>query len=149
MASGWVIVSLDETSIENNDHRSYGWIRKSRTSNVNYRSEYSGKTLIAAVTSDGKSVGAILEGTNNSSTYLWFLLKLTRWLDKNYEDWRRMCVIIHDGCPVHHSPLIRKALFDLRYSMAWTAPASFTISAIEFRFGAWKHQRLTDLNNID
>jgi hypothetical protein len=82
LKQGKVILNFDESCFYGSSFRSYSWQPKSCRTGRQYRSEFTGLTLMLAVASSGLILFQFLQGHNNECSVAAFIIQLTRHLDR-------------------------------------------------------------------
>jgi transposase len=82
LKQGKVILKFDESCYSGSSFRSYSWQPKSCRTGRQYRSEFTGLTLMLAVASSGLILFQFLQGHNNECSVAAFIIQLVRHLDR-------------------------------------------------------------------
>lgn len=85
------------------------------------------------------------QGKNNHLTFLYFILKLCRYLDERTPQWRATSVFLVDNASIHRSKATIKALEGFGVKIMFLAPYSFKMAAVEMLFGIVKNRDLNPL----
>jgi len=106
------------------------------------RCNYSSRTLIAAVGSDGSVFASLLKKTNNSETFCCFILLLIEQLDLQSPTWINNTVLLIDNCPAHSSKLTQDFLTFMNVPRCLTAPASYRLVPVKLLFARIKNHKI-------
>ena len=82
LQQGKVILNFDESCFSGSSFRSYSWQPKSCRTGRQYRSEFTGLTLMLAVASSGLILFQFLQGHNNECSVAAFIIQLVLYLDR-------------------------------------------------------------------
>ena len=78
------------------DPRQMSWFKTNSSSRLHYRREYSGLTIIAAISNKGDCYARIVQGTVNSEVFIAFMLDFTNMLYVNNKNYYNEEVILYD-----------------------------------------------------
>jgi DeoR/GlpR family transcriptional regulator of sugar metabolism len=94
---GKTLLDIDETPFPTSDNRNMAWIEKSTTNKIEYRRSYPGKTIFAGVSTSGLAIAQILQGNNNTETFISFMTDVIQFLDDFDSNWRENWIIVLDN----------------------------------------------------
>jgi hypothetical protein len=98
--------------------------------------------IIAGISNRNRLFFSINKGTNNSTTFLNFLLQLSLHLDNTQPAWRDCTIIMIDNAPYHRSRDLAKQIKELSLPMFFLGPYQFNLAPVEKFFNVLKSQDL-------
>lgn len=119
------------------------WDEAGARSGRHFKREFSGLSLLLAVSSQGNVLFRFLDGPNNEATVACFLEDVVAALDKGKPDWRKDHVLLLDNCAAHKTRLVKQLIASLRVPTLYSAPASFLAVPVEGVFAAMKQLDMT------
>ena len=98
--------------------------------------------MIAAVSTAGRVFFTINQGKNNSTSFLYFIVKLCRRLDVEDPAWRKKLVFLLDNASIHRSRETLEYMKAFGIPVMFLAPYSFKMAAVEKLFAFVKYRDL-------
>ena len=96
-----VLLSMDETTIASTTSRSMSFDFKGGSGQRKFQDSFSNLHLFVCARSDGSLYTSYMTGTNNSATFSYYLILLTRALEKENPDFRKNTILLLDNMPSH------------------------------------------------
>jgi transposase len=101
--------------------------------------------MIAAVSTAGRVFFTINQGKNNSTSFVYFLVKLCGRLDLEDPAWRTKLVLLLDNASIHRSRETLEYMKVFGIPVMFLAPYSFRMAAVEKLFSFVKNRDLNPL----
>ena len=99
-------------------------------------------SIIGGVSNKGDFYYTLNLGINNSEKLWYFLLKLSRCLNRSDNNWRLKTIIMLDNAPYHRSRYMMENYGRLKLPIMFLGPYHFNMAPIELMFSYIKQHDL-------
>ncbi len=145
--SGKKIINIDESVVKFTDHRSRGWIQRSKRNLVTNNIRLEGINIICALASTGDVSYTVNSGKTNSDTFAWFIVKMVEHLDSADRHWRSNTVFMVDNAQYHRSESMKQIISKLNIPWMFMGPYQFRVAPVEMVFNYVKQHPLNPLHS--
>jgi hypothetical protein len=145
LSEGKEIFNIDESLIRSSDSRRRGWVLAKNRILVSKALRLPQLSIIGTVSSKGRTFFTVNQGKNTSTTFTYYLMKLSEALDASDPGWRARSVFLLDNASIHRSVDSVARQEDLGLKIMFLAPYSFKMAAVERLFSFMKNRDLNPL----
>ena len=143
-----LLVNIDEVNFSKSTKTNYSWLNRGANefrSNISFKGSMS---LIWAITSQGSWFVTNLIGTNNTSNFVEYIDKLTKWIVEDQETLLSKVVIVLDNWTIHKSATSLDVLNKLGWRIVFLSPYSPEWAPIELLFNTLKRRLQIHCKNM-
>ena len=122
------IVSIDETSININDLRRYGYIKKGKELQKHFQHKHTKERVscLSAISTDGFIIYKLFKGTVNSENYLSFI--------KDNVEYFKTKILLQDNARIHHAKIVSEFAKENNIKLKFNPPYSPEFNPVEELF---------------
>ena len=123
------IVSIDETSININDLRRYGYIKKGKELQKHFQHKHTKERVscLSAISTDGFMIYKLFKGTVNSENYLSFIKEFLQYFFIK-------SILLQDNARIHHAKIVSEFAKENNIKLKFNPPYSPEFNPVEELF---------------
>ncbi len=145
LKAGREVINIDESIIRSTDQRNRGWVKPGKRILTSKALRLPQISMIAAITSAGKTFLTVNQGKTTSLTFLFFMVRLCKAMDSIDPDWREKSTLLLDNASIHRSKEALTTFENMGLPIMFLAPYSFKMAAVEKLFAVVKNRDLNPL----